>query len=116
VVGGEDEAVDLPGYRARNLARKGAILGRKAQALLPDAAVVPSLRWTGAFGESADGLPIIDAVPGMPNCFTVMGFGGNGTIHSVIASQIVPTLIRGRPDKDADLYSFARRRSAGRIT
>jgi glycine/D-amino acid oxidase-like deaminating enzyme len=106
LVGGEDEAIDLPSYRTRNLARKSAVLAAKAEAMLPDTVVVPTRSWTGAFGESDDGLPIIDAVPGMPNCFTVMGFGGNGTIHSVIASQIVPTLIRGRPDKDADLYRF----------
>jgi len=106
VVGGQDETIDLPSYRIQNLARKRATLKAKAEALLPATVVVPSRTWTGAFGESDDGLPIIDAVPGMPNCFTVMGFGGNGTIHSVIASQIVPTLLKGRPDKDADLYRF----------
>jgi len=36
-----------------------------------------------------------------------MGFGGNGTIYSFIAAQIIPTLLRGRPDKDASLYEFA---------
>jgi len=35
-----------------------------------------------------------------------MGFGGNGTIYSLIASQIVPTLIKGRTDKDADIFRF----------
>jgi len=42
----------------------------------------------------------------MPNCIAVMGFGGNGTIYSKIASEIVPTLLRGRPDKDADIFCF----------
>lgn len=106
VIGGEDETIDSAAYRRNHLARKCATLTKKARLLLPDTTVVASRTWTGAFGESADGLPIIDAVPGMPNCFTVMGFGGNGTIHSVIASQIVPTLLKGRPDKDADLYRF----------
>jgi hypothetical protein len=35
-----------------------------------------------------------------------MGFGGNGTIYSKIAAEIVPTLISGRPDKDAGVYRF----------
>lgn len=56
--------------------------------------------WAGAFGESADGLPIIDRVPGIPNCIAVRGFRGNGTIYSKMAAEIVPTLLRGRPDKD----------------
>ena len=42
----------------------------------------------------------------MPNCYAVMGFGGNGIIHGTIAAQIVPTLIKGRADKDAAIFRF----------
>jgi len=45
-------------------------------------------------------------VPGMPGCIAVMGFGGNGTIYSKLAAEIVPTFLRGRRDKDADLFAF----------
>ncbi|HEX4532669.1 MAG TPA: FAD-dependent oxidoreductase [Rhizomicrobium sp.] len=106
VIGGEDEDIDLASYRARSIAHKSAKLIAKAEALLPGTKLSASYKWTGAFGESDDGLPIIDAVPDMPNCIAVLGFGGNGTIYSVIASQIVPTLLRGRPDKDADIFRF----------
>ncbi len=106
IVGGADENINLPSYRRRSLARKSAILAAKAETLLPGTAVVPTRKWTGAFGESADGLPIIDAVPGLPNCFTVMGFGGNGTVHSFIAAEILSRRLAGRTDKDADLYEF----------
>jgi glycine/D-amino acid oxidase-like deaminating enzyme len=106
IVGGEDEDIDLPSYRARSLPRKVARLVAKAKRLIPDLDFTVSQTWTGAFGESEDGLPVIDRVPDMPNCVVVMGFGGNGTVYSVIASQIVPTLLRGRPDKDADIFRF----------
>lgn len=106
IVGGEDEKIDLPSYRARSLAHKTARLLKKAKALIPGLDFTVSREWTGAFGESDDGLPIIDRVPDMPNCVTVLGFGGNGTVYSVIASQIVPTLLRGRPDKDAEIFRF----------
>jgi glycine/D-amino acid oxidase-like deaminating enzyme len=106
IVGGEDEEIDLPSYRARSIAHKTARLMAKAKKLIPDLAFTLSRQWTGAFGESDDGLPIIDHVPDMPNCIAVMGFGGNGTIYSKIASEIVPTLLRGRPDKDADIFRF----------
>ena len=106
IVGGEDEDIDLPSYRARSMAHKTARLMAKAKKLVPYLEFTLSRQWTGAFGESDDGLPIIDRVPDMPNCLAVMGFGGNGTIYSKIASEIVPTLLRGRPDKDADLFRF----------
>jgi glycine/D-amino acid oxidase-like deaminating enzyme len=106
LIGGEDEDIDLASYRARSINRKSTRLAAKAKKLIPDLQLSVSHRWTGAFGESDDGLPNIDAVPGMPNCFAVMGFGGNGTIYSMIASQIVPTLLKGRPDKDADIFRF----------
>ena len=106
IIGGEDEDIDLPSYRARSLPHKTARLVAKAKKLIPDLDFTVSKQWTGAFGESDDGLPIIDRVPDMPNCIAVLGFGGNGTIYSVIASQIVPTLLRGRPDKDAEIFRF----------
>lgn len=106
IVGGEDEDVDRPDYRAKSIARKSRSLLSKLKSLIPDCELHASYRWSGAFGESLDGLPIIDAVPGMPNCFAVLGFGGNGTIYSVIASQIVPKLLHGKRDRDADIFGF----------
>lgn len=106
VAGGEDEDIDLPSYRARSLPGKARRIAAKLKRLNADFEFKPAYAWSGAFGESDDGLPIIDTVPGMPNCYAVMGFGGNGTIYSKIAAEIVPTLIVGRPDKDAGLYRF----------
>jgi glycine/D-amino acid oxidase-like deaminating enzyme len=51
-------------------------------------------------------MPLIGAIPDMPRCHAVMGFGGNGITYSVIASQIVAAAIRGHPDPDADLFNF----------
>jgi glycine/D-amino acid oxidase-like deaminating enzyme len=109
IAGGEDEDIDQPNYRVRNIERKAAELASKAQVLIPGLEFRPSRKWTGAFGESVDGLPFIDAVPGMPRCFVVMGFGGNGTVYSMIASQIVPALLKRRKHVDGDLYRFGHR-------
>ncbi|HEY1708423.1 MAG TPA: FAD-binding oxidoreductase [Rhizomicrobium sp.] len=106
IVGGEDEEVASPRYRVRKLEKKAATLVRKAEALIPDLHIRPAYRWTGAFGESSDGLPFIGAVPGMPGCFAVIGFGGNGTIYSLMAAQIIPTLLKGPRDPDAALFRF----------
>jgi len=61
-------------------------LARKSQNLQGGAKPDWTHVWAGAYGESIHGLLIIDAVPIMPNCFTVMGLGGNGTIYSMIAA------------------------------
>ena len=106
VVGGEDEDTDSASYRVRAGKRKTDALERKLKKLLPTAEFAAAERWSGAFGESRDGLPIIDSVPGMPRCYTVMGLGGNGTIYSFIASQMLSRALLGALDKDSDLYRF----------
>lgn len=106
IVGGEDADLDSPSYRAGTLGIKARKLAAKTHRLLPGLKPEWTHVWAGAFGESSDGLPIIDAVPGMPGCFTVMGFGGNGTIYARIASRLMPGLIKGRPAKDAELFGF----------
>ncbi|HEX4296313.1 MAG TPA: FAD-dependent oxidoreductase [Rhizomicrobium sp.] len=105
VAGGEDEEVDLPSYRSRSLERKSARLVAKVRNLVPELELKPSHKWSGAFGKQRRAA-LHRCRSGMPNCFAVMGFGGNGTIYSVIASQIVPGLLKGRPDSDAALYRF----------
>jgi glycine/D-amino acid oxidase-like deaminating enzyme len=106
LIGGEDEDTDTPSHRGRVIPRKTAALERKLRTLLPGVEFTLGKEWAGAFGESVDGLPIIDDVPDMPNCHTVMGIGGNGTIYSFIASQILSRRLKGRQDKDSDLYRF----------
>lgn len=105
IVGGEDAGLDSPGLRARTLGGKARMLAAKTKALF---GVKPHWKhvWAGAFGDSADGLPVIDAVPGLPHCFAVMGFGGNGTIYSRMAAKLMPGLIKGRPSPNARLFFY----------
>lgn len=106
IVGGEDAELDSPIYRAMTLNQKARRLAEKAHRLLPGLKPKWTHVWAGAFGESSDGLPVIDAVPGMPGCFTVMGFGGNGTIYSMIAAQLMPGLVKGKKPADSDIFRF----------
>jgi glycine/D-amino acid oxidase-like deaminating enzyme len=49
---------------------------------------------------------LIGQVPGMKNCWAVLGYGGNGTTYSRIAAEIIRTRLTSGSDPDADLYSF----------
>ena len=106
IVGGEDADLDSPSYRTNTLGLKARRLAQKTQRLLPGLKPKWTHVWAGAFGESSDGLPIIDAVPDMPGCFAVMGFGGNGTIYAMIAAQLMPGLLKGKKPADSDLFRF----------
>jgi len=107
IVGGEDEPSAERHDRPAVFARKMQTLERKLRALIPGLRFQVGHRWAGTFGESATGLPRIDAVPDRPHCYYVMGFGGNGITNSMIAAQIVPRAIAGKADPDADVYRFA---------
>ncbi|WP_323716937.1 NAD(P)/FAD-dependent oxidoreductase [Paracoccus aminovorans] len=105
IAGGEDE--DTPGAHEdpAKLRRNAAEIARKLRRLT-GIRFRPAYAWAAAFGDSDDGLPIIDAVPGCKRSLAVMGFGGNGITYSVIAAEVVARRIDGRRDPDADLYRF----------
>ncbi len=106
IVGGEDEQFDDETARDAALPRKIAALQAKAKALLPAIDATAAYAWAGTFGESDTGLPSIGRVPGMPNCYAVLGYGGNGITFSVVASQIIQKMLCGLDDPDADLFAF----------
>jgi glycine/D-amino acid oxidase-like deaminating enzyme len=106
ICGGGDEDIADDGKRDALIGRKTAMLRRKLKRLFPKLNTAIDYAWTGAFGETTTGLPIIGAVPGMPHCFIALGYGGNGTTYAVIAADIIAGAIAGRPDVDADLYRF----------
>ncbi len=106
--GGEDE--DFSDAKARDalMPIKMKTLGAKLAKLLPGLDTRPEFSWAGAFGTSDTGLPSIGPIPGMRNCWAVLGFGGNGITYSRIAADVISAALGGRSDPDADLYAFPR--------
>jgi glycine/D-amino acid oxidase-like deaminating enzyme len=111
ICGGEDEEFADDEARDALIPRKAATIARKLKRLMPQLDTTPEFAWAGAFGSTATGLPSIGAVPGMPNCHAVLGFGGNGITYARIAADIIAAELAGRPDPDADLYAFRRARA-----
>ncbi len=68
----------------------------------------PEFAWTGSFGTTPTGMPIIGRVPRRGNIFAVMGYGGNGITFSQLASEIIGSALSGSVDGDADLFAFAK--------
>jgi glycine/D-amino acid oxidase-like deaminating enzyme len=109
VCGGEDEDFSTAETRDALLPQKIVKLQQKLGKLLPGVDVGADYAWCGSFGGSKTGCPSIGAVPGMPNCYALLGYGGNGITFSMLAAQILTGLIVGDGDPDADLFSFRRR-------
>lgn len=106
IVGGEDEESDTAFADPSKLKSKSKSLRSKLSALLDVEIGEPDYLWAAPFGTTADGLPIIGAVPGFNNVYAVMGYGGNGITYSQIAAEIVSSAILGHRDPDSELFAF----------
>jgi glycine/D-amino acid oxidase-like deaminating enzyme len=106
ICGGEDEEFSDEAARDALIERKTKTLQRKLGQLMPHIDTQVEFAWTGSFGQTNTGLPMIGPIPRMPNCWAALGYGGNGTTYSRIASEIIAGALNGRPDIDADLYRF----------
>ena len=63
---------------------------------------------TGTFGANGKGMPSIGRIPGYPNCYAVVGYGGNGITFSWIAANLLVDRFLERPNRDAELFGFER--------
>ena len=59
--------------------------------------------WSALFGEFADALPLIGAIPRMPNCYAAFGYGGNSIAFSAIAAEMIDQLLQGKGDPHAEM-------------
>ncbi|MBX5050849.1 NAD(P)/FAD-dependent oxidoreductase [Rhizobium lentis] len=95
VAGGEDDDTTDAEARARKLPAKTMAIRQKMKRLWPKADTRIAHAWGGTFGETADGLPLIGPLPGMPHVFAAHGYGGNGITFSYLAAQMIGAMIAG---------------------
>lgn len=104
--GGEDEEFSDEESRDALIPAKTARLSAKLARLFPAVDPRPEFAWTGAFGTTRTGLPLIGKLPGHPRVHAVLGYGGNGITFSRIAAEIVRADLTGATDADAALFAF----------
>ena len=106
IAGGEDEPFSDAQQRDAMTPLKMKKIAKKAGKLIPVADFTVDFAWSGSFGESATGLPAFGEIPGMPRCYAVLGFGGNGITFSMLAAQMISRTILGVSDPDAELFAL----------
>ena len=109
IIGGEDQSsVVDPDERDGLMPAKKTIIQRKLAELLPQADTEAEFVWSGAFGETEDGLPLIGPVPGSPLMFAAYGYGGNGITFSFLASRMIAQLVAGARQNWFDDFALDR--------
>jgi glycine/D-amino acid oxidase-like deaminating enzyme len=89
IVGGADITHRDAWTRDRHLPERTRRLERELGRLIPGCDAPTSYSWTGTFGETRDGMPLIGPVPGTPNVDFALGYGGNGITFSAVAADIL---------------------------
>jgi len=109
LVGGDDDAVDIPARRDARVDAKARGLARKVARLFPQIRWEPTFSWAGTFAETADGLPFFGAHPKVgKRVLFAMAYGGNGITYSAIGAGLVRAAIERRRHPLAKLFSFER--------
>jgi glycine/D-amino acid oxidase-like deaminating enzyme len=108
IAGGEDEAISDPGLRDAKIPAKAQILLDKISALRPGLTLSADYAWSGFFGTTEDGLPLIGGVPGLEKVYAAFGYGGNGITFSAIAAYLIGQVLAGQHHPLLDAFRLNR--------
>ena len=108
IIGGRDEEFFSHIKRDRLIPQKTKQLQKDFKKMFPAIPFKTEFSWAGTFGSTKDGLPYIGGYKNLPNGLFALGFGGNGITFSQVAGEIIASIIKGRKNKDAELFSFER--------
>ena len=109
LVGGEDDAIDIPARRDVRVEKKAAKLLKQVQARFPRLPLQPAFSWAGTFAETADGLPFFGPHHSTgPRVHFAMAYGGNGITYSMIGAGLLRAGIERRKHPLRKLFSFER--------
>jgi len=109
LVGGLDDAIDIPARRDRRVQRKADKLMKQLLHWFPRLDPVPAFSWAGTFAETADGLPFFGPhAQWGPRVHFAMAYGGNGITYSMIGAQLLRARIERRKHALEGLFGFGR--------
>ncbi|MGR4876215.1 NAD(P)/FAD-dependent oxidoreductase [Pseudoxanthomonas sp. LARHCG66] len=109
LLGGEDDAVDIPAKRDVRVEKKARTLLKRLHHLFPEWEVTPAFSWAGTFAETADGLPFFGPHKQWgPRVHFAMAYGGNGITYSMLGAGLLRALIERRKHPLWPLFSFER--------
>lgn len=111
VAGGMDEDKAEAPLNEGLIEERGERILRKIKEHFPDLSLKMSHAWCATFGESHDGLPYIGEHPNRIGEYYCLGFGGNGTVYSMLGAKIIKDLITKGAHPALRLFTIERAES-----
>ncbi|CAM4469452.1 NAD(P)/FAD-dependent oxidoreductase [Paenibacillus typhae] len=109
IAGGKDEQLTDPERREVRVLSQCRQLLEEVEALFPEVkGVEAEYCWGAVFGSTKDGLPYMGPHPEYPHCYFIEGYGGNGTVYSMIAADLLADTLAGRTRPELELFSLTR--------
>ena len=109
IAGGKDEQLTDPERRDIRVLSQSQRLLEELEALFPELhGIEAEYSWGAVFGSTRDGLPYMGPHPDYPHCYFIEGYGGNGTVYSMIAAELLADTLAGRQRPELELFSLTR--------
>jgi glycine/D-amino acid oxidase-like deaminating enzyme len=108
IIGGEDEELTDAAARDRKIGAKAETIRRKFSRLHEGFDGKAEFAWSGFFGVTGDGLPLIGPLPRYANVYAAFGYGGNGITFSAMAARLIAEAISGARNPLLDSFRIDR--------
>ena len=109
IIGGLDEETAQAPKSEELINNRAEKLLDQLRELFPQYQLEIDYAYGATFGESIDNLPFIGEHPTKKNQYYLLGYGGNGTVYSMLGSQILRDLIIDGHHPDAHLVQLDRK-------
>ncbi|MFJ8065652.1 NAD(P)/FAD-dependent oxidoreductase [Psychrobacillus sp. NPDC096426] len=109
IVGGLDEDKPEAPFSDELILKRANNLLKQTKKLFPNYDLNIDYAYAASFGESIDNLPFIGEHPTKNNQYYLLGYGGNGTVYSMLGSIILRDLITGNRNEDAEIVQLHRK-------
>ncbi|MDO7906418.1 FAD-dependent oxidoreductase [Paenibacillus sp. JX-17] len=104
IIGGLDKDTADERIRDKRTLHSKDRLIEEFNKLFPDIEVKADYYLGAFYGGTHDGLPMIGRYPQYPRCYTLMGYGDNGTVYNQVLARLVCDDILGKNCADMELY------------
>lgn len=109
IVGGLDEDKPEAPQSDELIMKRAENLLKQIKELFPQYDLSIDYAYAASFGESIDNLPFIGQHPTKEKHYYLLGYGGNGTVYSMLGSHILRDLLTGQKNDDAEIVQLEKK-------